>query len=162
MNNINLQVHNFHIWNLIWMTSCVQCITLEKNFPMKYFMLSWSSFDPFVRHFTDYFSQITNLFINHSFGNKIWFKSSNGECNLILEIFFSSHFQRSKEGPTWTRFGPNKLCFKNFKHYKISIPKWGHILKFYDFLSCIIPHLYNYVFKSQYIFPIHSLCHTLT
>jgi hypothetical protein len=39
---------------------------------------------------------------------------------------------------------------------------WGYILKFCDFLSCIIPHLYNYVFESQYIFSTHSLCYALT
>jgi hypothetical protein len=117
---------------------------------------------PLLDNFRNYFSQITNLFVNHPFGNNLCFNSSNGWRGLILEIFFSSPFQRSKEGSTWTRFDPNKLCFKNSKHYKISIPKWESTLKFWDFLSRIIPHLYNYVFKSQYIFPTHSFLSRLS
>ncbi len=58
-------------------------------------MLSWKSFDPFVRHFRDYFSQITNLFVNHHLAITC---VSNPQMGNVAS-FFIKIFQVLSKGP---------------------------------------------------------------
>ncbi len=84
-------------------------------------------------------SQIDTLTLNLSFGHNLCFKSPNGSCELILDIYVSIIFQWYKEVVNLMSFDPWKCFLKIQKSIRSSIPKVGdHLGMWGSFLHTLL------------------------